>query len=94
MFFYFYRKIKERSFEFFPVFIIEPVLLDDAIFRNNFFSIFIKQPVFVISNVNAKALSVNVRCTSLFKRTYPLFVTSGQGFHMFLFWLRFILKYS
>jgi len=88
LFFFLYRYFRERLSGFFPIFFIDSQLLLDATFKQNFISNFLKHPVFFVWNLNSK-LPVTPH---LLKKTYPLFIPTGYGLYLFLFWIRFIFK--
>ena len=93
LFFYcYYQQLLEGLLEAFPIFFVDPNLLLDRSFRPNFISIFNKCPVFLLGDYQINTMTGLWRDLFLLKRVYPLYIPTGAGFYLFLFWLRFLLK--
>lgn len=90
MFFFIYKQMRDRLAGFFPIFFIDPNLLSISSFKQNFISNFIKHPVFFVWDFTLRMPAT----LGLFKKMYPLFIPTGYGLYLFLFWLRFILKFK
>lgn len=91
-FFFFFKKLRDKSKEFFPIFFLSPSLYNDSSFLYSI-SLFYKFPKFVFFDSNLNFTSHY--CLNFFSinNIFPLFFNKKNSIFYFFFWIKIIEKF-